>query len=49
MERKCGKVNAIYKFTIKTSNLLKNFYLGVAQGEWKILFYNHKKYFKNCG
>ena len=40
--------NVVYKCTVSaTPNFSKRVYLGVAEGDWKQRFYNHKKSIKN--
>ena len=40
--------NVVYKCTVSaTPNFPKRVYLGVAEGDWKQRFYNHKKSIKN--
>ena len=45
---KCQVQNVVYKCIVSaTSNFPKRVYLGVAEGDWKQRFYNHKKSIKN--
>ena len=46
MEGNCQVNNVIYKCDV-TRPLLKKVYLGLAEGEWKSPFYNHKLSFKH--
>ena len=46
MEGNCQVNNVIYKCDV-TRPLLKKVYLGLAEGEWKSHFYNHKLSFKH--
>ena len=44
---KCHVQNVVYKCTVSaTPNFSKRVYLGVAEGDWKQRFYNHKKSMK---
>ena len=44
MNGKCHVQNVVYKCTVSaTTNFPKRVYLGVAEGDWKQRFYNHKK------
>ena len=48
MNGKCQVQNVVYKCTVSaTPNFPKRVYLGVAEGDWKQRFYNHKKSIKN--
>ena len=48
MNGKCQVQNVVYKCTVlATRNFPKRVYLGVAEGDWKQRFYNHKKSIKN--
>ena len=43
MNGKCQVQNVVYKCTVSaTPNFPKRVYLGVAEGDWKLRFYNHK-------
>ena len=47
MNGKCQVQNVVYKCTVSaTPNFPKRVYLGVAEGDWKQRFYNHKKSIK---
>ena len=48
MNGKCQVQNVVYKCTVlATGNFPKRVYLGVAEGDLKQRFYNHKKSIKN--
>ena len=48
MNGTCQVQNVVYKYAVSaTSNFPKRVYLGVAEGDWKQRFYNHKKSIKN--
>ena len=48
MNGKCQVQNVVNKCTVSaTPNFSKRVYLGVAEGDWKQRFYNHKKSIKN--
>ena len=46
MEGNCQVNNVVYKCDV-TRPLPKKVYLGLAEGEWKSRFYNHKLSFKH--
>ena len=46
MERNCQVNDVVYKCDV-TRSLAKKVYLGLAEGEWKNRFYNHKLSFKH--
>ena len=48
MNGKCQVQTVVYTCTVSTTpNFPKRVYLGVAEGDWKQRFYNHKKSIKN--
>ena len=48
MNGKCQVQNVLHKFTVSGIPIFpKRVYLGVAEGDWKEIFYNHKKSIKN--
>ena len=48
MNGKCQAQNVVYKCTVSAIlNFPKRAYLGVAEGDWKQRFCNHKKSIKN--
>ena len=46
MEGNCPVNNVVYKWDV-TRPLTKKAYQGLAEGEWKSHFYNHKLSFKH--
>ena len=47
VEGNCQVNNVIYKCDLTRRPLPKKVYLGLAEGEWKSRFYNHKLLFKH--
>ena len=47
MDGKCRNENSIYKCIVSVPHQPDKTYIGLAEGEWKTRYYNHKKSFKN--